>query len=421
MSGARLRTQSPEVETRALNISRPPETGQCPPALLPRSGDRLLAPLVVAVPARNERERIGAALRALAAQDGENSRSLSVVVLANNCTDDTAAQARRVLAGLNLNAEVIEEDFPAEHAHVGRARGRALELAAARLEGHPQGLLASTDADTVPAPDWAAQMRLALHGGGLDSPGSHTSEAHGSPAPGGADLVGGRILTLPGERDQLPAGLRRLQLQDAAYHLLAARLNSLLDPDPHDPWPRHHQHFGANLGLRLSAWRQLGAWPQVRCLEDVALVQAMRRLDLRVRHCPRVRVWTSARDCGRVETGLSSQLREWRDLQASGGSWTVPGAAELRAAAEAGAGLRAAWNTPLADLGRLEQRWKVLPGALIAALTAPTLGLAREWALEARHAAGLWSDCFPAVALSAAVQELRSLIADLERIGSVEV
>ncbi len=385
-----------------------------------------MPPLVVAVPARNERERIGAALTALAAQYGETSRSLHVVVLANNCTDNTAAQARRVLAGLNLNAEVIEEDFPAEHAHVGRARGRALELAAARLGGHPQGLLASTDADTVPAPDWAARMRLALHGTGLDgagpdSPGPRAPDAHGSPVWGGADLVGGRILTLPGERAQLPAGLRRLQLQDAAYHLLSARLSSLLDPDPHDPWPRHHQHFGANLGLRLSAWQQLGAWPQVRCLEDVALVQAVRRLDLRVRHCPRVRVWTSARDCGRVETGLSSQLREWRDLQAGGGCWTVPGAAELRAAAGAGAALRAAWNRPLADPGRLEQCWMVQPGALDAALAAPTLGLAREWALVARHAAGLWSDFFPAVPLSAAVQELRSLIADLERIGLIKV
>ena len=406
-----MRTQPPNAETRTLKTSQPPESGHGRPALPLRRVGRLLAPLVVAVPARNERERIGAALTALAAQHGETSRSLRVIVLANNCTDDTAAQARRVLAGLNLNAEVIEEDFPAEQAHVGRARGRALELAAARLGGHPQGLLASTDADTVPAPDWAAQMRLALHGTG-----SHASDAHGSPVLGGADLVGGRILTLPGERDRLPAGLRRLQLQDAAYHLLAARLSSLLDPDPHDPWPRHHQHFGANLGLRLSAWQQLGAWPQVRCLEDVALVQAMRRLDLRVRHCPRVRVWTSARDCGRVETGLSSQLREWRDLQAGGGCWTVPGAAELRAAAEAGAALRAAWKRSLcvADLRRLEQRWKVQPGALTAALMAPTLGLAREWALEARHAAGLWSEHYPAVPLGAAVRDLRSLIVDLE-------
>ena len=418
-----MRTQPPEVEARAVETSQPPETGRWTPALPPRSAGRLVAPLVVAIPARNERERIGAALTALAAQHGETSRSLHVIVLANNCTDDTAARARRVLAGLNLNAEVIEEDFPAEHAHVGRARGRTLELAAARLGGHPQGLLASTDADTVPAPDWAAQMRLALHGTGLDSPGTYASDAHGSPVWGGADLVGGRILTLPGERDELPAGLRRLQLQDAAYHLLAARLSSLLDPDPSDPWLRHHQHFGANLGLRLSAWQQLGAWPQVRCLEDVALVQAVRRLDLRVRHCPRVRVWTSARDCGRVETGLSSQLREWRDLQAGGGCWTVPGAAELRATAEAGAVLLAARYTPVsgADLGRLEQRWKVQPGALAAALMAPTLGLAREWALEARHAAGRWADCFPAVPLGAAVQELRSLITDLERAEPVRI
>ena len=63
----------------------------------------------------------------------------------------------------------------------------------------------------------------------------------------------------------------------------------------------------------------------------------------------------------------------------------------------------------------------VLVAALTAALAAPTLGLAREWALEARHAAGLWADCFPAAPLGAAVQELRSLIADLERAEPLKI
>ncbi len=288
----------------------------------PPSSDRR-ARMAVAVPARNEESRIGRTLRALGEQLGEDAGRYRIVLLANNCTDHTAAAAREVAQTLALPIEVVEEDFPSEQAHIGHARGRALHLAAARLEGQPGALLATTDADTVVAPDWAANLRVAL---------------------GNADLVGGRILTLPEERDALPRHLRRLQLEDAAYHLLASRLRSVLDPEPSDPWPRHHQHFGANMGLRLSAWEQLRVWPQVRCLEDVALVNEMQRLDLRVRHCPQVRAWTSAREHGRVETGLSSQLREWQELQARGQCWLVPGVSELRAEAQATAALRLAWT-----------------------------------------------------------------------------
>ena len=353
--------------------------------------------MVVAVPARNEEGRIARTLLALGEQLGENADSYRVLLLANNCTDHTAAAARRVARTLTLPIEVIEEDFPPEQAHVGHARGRALHLAAALLEGQPGSLLATTDADTVVAPDWAAKLRAAL---------------------GEADLVGGRILTLPEERDTLPRHLRRLQLQDAAYHLLASRLRSVLDPDPFDPWPRHHQHFGANMGLRLSAWKQVRVWPQVRSLEDVALVQELRRLDLRVRHCPQVRAWTSVREHGRVETGLSSQLREWQELLAHGASWRVPGVSELRQEARATAALRLAWTMNwTADNwtastwtagAALEHLWMAEPGTLHPALAAPTFGLARELAFGARHGSGQWLSRFSPVSLEEALSGLRA-------------
>ena len=361
--------------------------------------------MVVGVPARNEEGRIARTLLALGEQIGETAGSYLVLVLANNCTDHTAAAARRVARTLTLPVEVIEEDFPPEWAHVGHARGRALHLAAALLEGQPGGLLATTDADTVVAPDWAANLRAAL---------------------GRADLVGGRILTLPEERDALPRHLRWLQLQDAAYHLLASQLRSILDPEPSDPWPRHHQHFGANLGLRLSAWEQVRVWPQVRCLEDVALVNEMRRLDLRVRHCPQVLAWTSAREHGRVETGLSSQLREWQALQARGHCWLVPGMPELRAEARATAALRIAWTqnwtadtVPMPEHVNtvLEHLWMAKPGALLPALAAPTFGLARELAFRARHESGHWLSRFPPVALKEALSGLRTALRLLERPG----
>ena len=350
-------------------------------------------PLVIAVPARDEACRIARTLEALGQQIGETPESCRIIVLANNCTDDTAARACLAARTLAFKVDVIEVDFPPQTAHVGRARGHILSLAAESLAHYPEGILATTDADTLVAPDWAQRTRLALVS---------------------ADAVGGRILTLPEERRALPRELRRLQLQDTAYHLLASQLLCRLAPDPFDQWPRHHQHFGASLALRLSAWRQLGAWPEVRCLEDVALIAALTRLDLRVRHCPEVRVWTSARMSERVEVGLSSQLREWKGLQGSGERWRVPGTAELEASGRARAALRQAWN------GRqrcahhsLEQLWMVDAGDLNTALRAPTFGLALEAAILARHHAGKWTPHFPAVPIEQALSDLRARLAQL--------
>ena len=184
-----------------------------------------------------------------------------------------------------LALHVAELWLPTAQAHVGRARGLLMDAACARLEAvdQPAGIIASTDADTRVAPTWLAgiQAEIAL----------------------GADAVGGRILTEATRPELLP--LRRNQARDAAYRQLCARLEDLLDPTPADPWPRHHQHFGASLALTARAYCQVGGLPEVRFLEDEALCQALRRHDLTVRHSPRVQVLTSARQQGRVEVGLS--------------------------------------------------------------------------------------------------------------------
>jgi hypothetical protein len=100
-------------------------------------------------------------------------------------------------------------------------------------------------------------------------------------------------------------------LRDVTFQHLIIELESLLDPEAHDPWPRHHQHFGANLAVTVGAYLQAGGIPRVQTLEDMALFEALRRCDARVRHSPRVRAQTSARRGGRVAIGLSTQLGEW--------------------------------------------------------------------------------------------------------------
>ena len=254
----------------------------------------------VIIPAKNEVANLPATLAALAAQTDLHGRplppgSFEVIVLANNCTDATAAVVRRQARRFpHLVLHAAELCLPAPQAHVGRARRLLMDEACARLEAvaGAAGLIASTDADTRVSPTWLAAIQAEIGAG--------------------ADAVGGRILTEMAGSALLP--LRRIQARDAAYRTLCARLEDLLDPAPADPWPRHYQHFGASLAVTTPAYRRVGGLPQPRFLEDEALCQALRRHDLALRHSPHVQVLTSARRQGRVEVGLSWQLREWLNM-----------------------------------------------------------------------------------------------------------
>ena len=84
----------------AISIDRPQQTND-----LPDYGPLVAAPVsraceaIVIIPARDEREALPAALSALAGQLDLCGRPLDrcrfeVIVLANNCVDDTAAVAR---------------------------------------------------------------------------------------------------------------------------------------------------------------------------------------------------------------------------------------------------------------------------------------------------------------------------------------
>jgi len=44
---------------------------------------------------------------------------------------------------------------------------------------------------------------------------------------------------------------------------LLAELEGWLDPDPADPLPRHHQHFGASLAVTVDAYRRAGGLPSM--------------------------------------------------------------------------------------------------------------------------------------------------------------
>lgn len=342
--------------------------------------------IVVAVPARDEGEGVVATLRTLAGQRG--APPFETLLLINNSQDDTAAQARSFARRRpEFCLHVHETVLPPAEANVVGARRAALDWAAARAG--PGGIVVSTDADTWASPDWLAELLRPLL------------------APGSAvQASAGRILLRAEERAALPGPVRRTHLLDTGYRDAVSRLRARVSPDPHDPAPRHWQHFGASLALRVSAYRAAGGVPAVSCLEDLALVRALARADLPLRHTPRARVYTSARLRGRVPVGLSTQLGEW---QRGPEHWQVPGGAEVLRLAQAEAALRRCWQARRSS-PEMAALWLTGEAALNAAVRAPRFGLALEQAHAAREAEGAWHRTFAPVPVQRALQEVRALL-----------
>lgn len=359
----------------------------------------------VIIPAKDEAENLPTTLAALAAQTDLHGQPLDfasyeVLVLANNCHDRTATVVRNFAQQHPyLALYVAEVQFSALDAHVGQARRLLMDEACRRLErsAGSAGIIASTDADTRVSPTWLAAIQSEIQAGN--------------------DAVGGRIFP---ERTISGSSLvRRTHLRDATYRVLRAHLEALIDPDPADPWPRHHQHYGASLALTVAAYRQVGGLPVVPFLEDEALWQALRRHDLRLRHSPGVQVTTSARYAGRVAVGLSWQLREWAQMMRQQREPLVESGAALVAEWTARRKLRQLWENnrmqvlprPLPSCIRMAAMLSVPAGALTKQIaSASTFGVLWEWVQTHRAS---WRRG-RLTTLPLAVAELRLLIAQYQ-------
>lgn len=255
----------------------------------------------VIVPVRNEAHHLAKTLEALRLQVNNLGKPLDqamyeVLVLVNNCNDASLAVAQsyqKRYSGFSLHIANIE--LPPDKATIGTVRRLLMDEAHRRLisVSKMEGIIASTDGDTVVDSQWLWHIMAEIERG--------------------ADAVGGRILTHP---DKNP--VRLFHLRDVTYRILVARLEAQLDPIPHDPWPRHFQHFGANLAVTCAMYQKAGRLPKVPYLEDEAFYKALLRVDARVRKSPLVRVITSARMQGRVAVGFSEQLRCWATMSKNG-------------------------------------------------------------------------------------------------------
>lgn len=355
----------------------------------------------VIIPARDEERSIARTLDSLAHScDGSgrrlDARTWEVLLLCNNCRDNTAQVARTWAAHRpHLAIHVVEGLFTETEANIGTVRRTLMDAACNRLESLPPDantprFIASTDADTYVARSWLWANECEIRAG--------------------ADAVGGRILVEPDGN----SASRKTYLRDTAYRLLAAQLESQLDPQPTDPWPRHFQFFGASLCLTPRAYRAVGGIPPVPHLEDMALERELMRSDVRIRRSPRVRVSTSARQGGRVECGLSTQLSQWNDLERESKAWLVPSGEEIAWKARLRRRLHAVFLTSIPDETELENLACAL-NLCPAELSAKTC--------TAIHFGALWDDVWNAawsnplvraqwapVPITVALAQMRSLL-----------
>ncbi len=256
---------------------------------------------IVAVPARNEEERLPSLIRALGDQTwlAVRGRHLRVVIVLNNC-DDASEKAARTEATYhpNLLLDLVKVDFPAEQAHVGSARRLAMERAWQISSEPMRSVLLTTDADSAPIPTWIDANLRAIEAG--------------------ADIVGGRIAGNEAEEASLGAGFLRRASREARYADLIDRLATVIDPLPYDPWPRHSDHTGASLAVRADVYAAVGGMPALPFREDLAFVSRVRGSGYRLRHSLDVRVRVSARLDGRASGGMADCIKGWVDAEKKG-------------------------------------------------------------------------------------------------------
>jgi glycosyltransferase involved in cell wall biosynthesis len=364
--------------------------------------------ICVIIPVKDEACTIQATLEALFTQYCLAGKPLSplryeVIVLANNCSDETATIARQFAKQHpSLVLHVAEIFLPPEQAYVGYARKLLMDEAYRRLIslGRRRGTIASTDGDTRVSRTWIASTLYEVNCG--------------------VDAVGGRIITDQQSRHALSHRAKTFFLQEVGYRSLVAKMEFYLDPDPYDPLPRHFQHYGASLAVTAEMYAQAGGMPPVRTPEDEAFYQSLLRVNARFRHSPLVQVTTSARESGRSPVGLANQLRKWTEMSIDL-PFQVESADAVISRFQSRRRLRSMWqrlsggyNPSLKEIEPLASKLGVSADWLLEELIKPqTFGGLLEQVIQ--HQQKNYLTRWPLIDIKTAIKDLRQYIATLHR------
>ncbi|WP_230480692.1 glycosyltransferase [Sphingomonas sp. Leaf21] len=235
-------------------------------------------PALICIPARNEEAVLPDLLTGLAGLAGDWGR-VTVCVLLDNCADRSAALLEQRAPHLPYRLIVGTRDQGGPP-NAGVARHAAMTTALDLLGGN-EALLFTTDADTIPAPDWIVAGRRAA---------------------AVADAVAGRILRQGARGDALQSRIEH-------YYDRLHRYRRALDPVAWEARDTHHFSGGANMAIRASTYREMGGFKPLASGEDATLLDDAARDGFRVRRDAAMRVTTSSRRDGRATGGLADDLR----------------------------------------------------------------------------------------------------------------
>ena len=198
--------------------------------------------LWVVVPAYQEQARIPGVLAALA---GQRDRDFTLLVVDNGSTDRTAELVRAFAAVAPFPVEVVLEPE--------KGVGSAVDTGFRYAIAHGASLLARTDADCLPRPDWTAQARAGL----LESGG----------------LVCGRVLARPDEHGPVGrAVFRTLVVLGATFGRFRPahrRRHGYLVP--------YRMHAGNNMAITAQLYLAVGGMPRRPAPTDRMFINRVRR------------------------------------------------------------------------------------------------------------------------------------------------
>jgi Glycosyl transferase family 2 len=363
----------------------------------------------VIVPVRNEAQTLIATLTALASQTELTGERLDptryeIILLANNCDDNSAAIARDFASQHpDLKLHVVEKTLSPQQAYIGYVRKILMDEAYRRLRKYRGGVIASTDGDSQVSPTWIAANLYEIACG--------------------ADAVGGRIITDTAGRSELHPYAKACHLREVGYNYLVAELETYLDPNPHDPFPRHYQHYGASFAVTVQMYARSGGMPLVRTPEDVAFYQALMQVNARFRHSPLVRVVTSARQTGRTNIGLANQLQKWTTMGEENQPFLVESAEAIATRLLSRHQLRLLWSSILSgyqptqsDILPLAKKLRINAQWLTQELTQPTTsGKLIEIVEQRQHQEGMWTQQWKLIDIRQAIKDLREYLAPLRQ------
>jgi len=274
--------------------------------------------IVIAVPVKNEEERI---TRCLDAFLGQSQPADQIILLLNNCTDNTAATCA-AYARRSGSIQIIACELPASVASAGEARRLALN-AAAMTRG--AGVILTTDADAAVPPSWVEDNLRWISAG--------------------AELVCGQAVIDAQEARLIPDRLHADHQAETDCLARNDQIDALINRDPIDVWPRHQQNSGASIAMTLDILRRSGGPPRVAASEDRALIERARRVDGRIRHAPEIFVTVSGRLEGRATGGMAETIRRRMQVQDMFADAALEPAVDAYRRALAKARLRRLWLT----------------------------------------------------------------------------